>query len=127
MPRTRPFDSYPTQTYWALAARVLDSQAPFTVPCSKTQAASLRGELFAWRRACMEDPGLAQAAGIDLARLRQVTWRITAEGLQSLLITTLPGPALITAALGGPGAEGAPAGAGARALDLLRGLLGEAK
>lgn len=124
MPRTRPFDSYPTRSYLALVRKVADSGQSFTVPCSRTQAASMRGELFAWRRACEAEQGLARAAGVDLAQLRTVTWRVTNQGLECLFTTSLPGPKLIEDALGLQ-PEQETRNAAQRALDSLRGLIQE--
>lgn len=100
MPRTRPLETYPNREYWALCNRVLTDTRPFTVPCTRTQAASLRGELYAWRRACEGDPVGATLYQIDPGRLRELAWRITEAGLETVLSSTLPGPSLIRAALG---------------------------
>lgn len=124
MARNRPFDTYPNEVYWALVQRVLETGEPFTVPCSRTQAASMRGELYAWRRACETDIGLATQYGVNVDKLRTVTWRIVEGGLQCCLTSSLPGPSLIAQALGAaaPTDTRTPA---QRALDALRAGLGK--
>lgn len=123
MTKARPLSTYPNAHYLALIARVRESGAPFLVPCTPPQAASLRGELYAWRRACLARPDEAQAEGIDPDILATITWRIRPDGLETTPVAALPGPALIEQALGHP-PETAEAKA-AEALARLRANLGE--
>ena len=100
MPRTRPLDSYPNAEFWALVQRA--RHEPFLVPCTRPQAASMRGEIYAWRRAVERDPADAASFGIDAAVLRGMAWKITDQGLITMPHTQLQAPSLIAAALGGP-------------------------
>lgn len=100
MPRTQPLDNYPIGHYNALVKRALDDNAPFLVPCSPAQAASIRGSLHAWRRACEADKARAAEAGVDVDRLRAWAVRIVAKGLEVIPASMLVGPGLIEAALG---------------------------
>lgn len=101
MTRRRPLISYPNAHYWAVVARVTGTDEALTIPCTKTQALSLQGEIYAWRKACEAEPGDAQAMGIRLPELRSVSLRITPTGLQVLPTGQLAGPGLIESALGG--------------------------
>lgn len=101
MPRTRDLVTYPNQQFLALVRRVLDTREPFLVACLPSAAASMRGSLHAWRRACEVQQGKAEAMGIPVGELRRVAFRITPEGLQAFLAETLQTPSLIDAALGG--------------------------
>lgn len=101
MPRARALITYPNRQYIALIARVLESGEPFVVPCSRAQAASLRGELYAWRRSAEQDPGESHALSIPLDQLRDIAWRVTDAGLETIPASMLVGPGLIEMALGG--------------------------
>ncbi len=101
MPKTRSLVTYPNRQFIALVAKVLESGQPFTVPCSRAQAASLRGELYAWRRAAEEDRAEAAQLGVPVERLRDLAWRITDKGLETIPANMLVGPNLIEMALGG--------------------------
>jgi len=101
MPRTRALVTYSNRQFIALCEKVLASGEPFTVPCSRAQAASLRGELYAWRRAAEADPSDALALGVPWERLRDLAWRITDAGLETIPANMLVGPNLIELALGG--------------------------
>lgn len=121
MPRTRALITYPNRQYLALIQRVLDTGQPFTVPCTRGQAASLRGELYAWRRAAEEDAGEARLIGLPVDRFRDLAWRITDKGLETIPTTMLVGPGLIDSALG---VESVPLESpAARALKALSGLV----
>lgn len=128
MPRTRSLETYPNSAFWALIQRII-AEAPatgqFTVPCTKAQAASMRGEIYAWRRACEAAPQRAQDLSINLEQLREVAFRISDEGLIGVLASSLQTPSLIAAALGG---NAPPLKTAAQAaLDRLReaGLVGD--
>lgn len=101
MPRARPLDSYPSKYYIALFRKVIEEDKPFKVPCSRTQAASLRGELYSWRNAAESSRDEATSTGIDLTILRKVSMKIEDDGLVVLPTSHLMGPSLIIAALGG--------------------------
>lgn len=101
MPRTRSIETYPNREFWALCLRILESDEPFNVPCTRPQAASMRGELYAWRRACEASPQAAASLGIDTFRLRDVAFRVKDEGLEGISASLLQTPSLILAALGG--------------------------
>jgi len=93
--RTRPLATYPSAHFLALIER-----APITVPATKTQAASLRGEIYAWRRACEQSPGEASLLGVNPAVLRDIILRIGEHGLEVLPMNELPSIKLIESALG---------------------------
>lgn len=101
MTRARPILSYHHQQYMALVSKVLSERKPFIAPCTATQAASLRGELYAWRRACEQSPDEARALGVDPDKLREVGWRIRPTGLETCLSSDFEGPRIIEQALGG--------------------------
>lgn len=120
MPRTKPLDAYPNAHYSALIAKVADGGL-FTVPCTRPQAASLRGELYAWRRACQAAPDEAADLGVNVALLAAIGWRITDAGLETYHVAELQSAKLITAALGGePLAQ--PTGAAAALQGLMKRL-----
>lgn len=101
MARLRPLDSYPNAQFAALVKRVLETQAPVLIPASPAQAASLRGEIYAWRRAIEREPQAAFALGLPtVAEGREVAYRITKEGMEVVLASTLVNPQLIEAVLG---------------------------
>lgn len=99
MPRTKPLDAYPNAHYSALVARV-SGGGTFTVPCTRPQAASLRGELYAWRRAAQAEPTEAAQLGINVQLLAAIGWRITDAGLETYHVAELQSAKLIEAALG---------------------------
>lgn len=101
MPRTRDLITYPNQQFLALVRRVLSTREPFLVPCLPSAAASMRGSIHAWRRACEVQSPKAEAMGIPVGELRRVAFRIVPEGLEAFLAETLQTPSLIDAALGG--------------------------
>lgn len=101
MPRTRALETYPNRQFRALSLRVLETGLPFIVPCSRPQAASMRGELYAWRRACETSPGDAEMLQIPVGRLRELAFRVTDKGLEAIMADTLQTPSLIDSALGG--------------------------
>jgi hypothetical protein len=123
MTRRRPLITYHNADYWALVTRVLASGERFTIPCTRAQAASLRGELYAWRVACEKAPAEARDLGIDPDRLREVAWTIDGTGLITLPVGELVGPGLIRAALGTD--PDTPASKAAAALANLKGMLNE--
>lgn len=100
MPRTRSLETYPNQAFWALIQRII-AEGGFTVPCSRSQAASMRGEIYAWRRACEGGQERATQFGINVGKLREVAFRIDDTGLVGVLASELMTPSLITNALGG--------------------------
>jgi hypothetical protein len=101
MARLRPLDSYPNAQFSALVRRVLEAQAPVMIPASPAQAASLRGEIYAWRRAIERSPQEAFALNLPtVAEGREVAYRITGEGMEAVLASTLVNPQLIEAVLG---------------------------
>jgi hypothetical protein len=93
----------------ALYTKVAETRERVLIPCTVTQAASLRGDLYAFRRAAENDLTKAQQLGIDVPGLRDVAFRVVkGEGLEAIHQSTLLGPGLIEAALGGnlPPVEG---------------------
>lgn len=105
MPRTRNLETYANRQYLALIQAMLSRRANGDdsgqlVPCSRTQASSLRGEMYAWRRACESTHEQAATYGIDSFALREFALQVTNEGLLCVHQSTLVGPALIEAALG---------------------------
>jgi len=100
MPRTRSLETYPNQAFWALVQRIV-AERTFLIPCTQAQAASMRGEIYAWRRACEAAPEAAARLGIDTGQLRLTAFRIGAEGMTGMLAADLQTPSLIASALGG--------------------------
>lgn len=123
MPRTRALITYANRQFIALVTKVIETGEPFLVPCSRPQAASLQGELYAWRRAAEKDPEEAVQLGVPTQRLRDIAFRVTDKGLEAIPANMLVGPSLIESALGGeaPGLE-SPA---AKALRDLQAKLGQ--
>ena len=81
MPRSRSLSAYPLPTLVALIdkARV----EAVVVPTADAKAsASLRHNLYAFRRAAEADPQGATAAGVDLETLRDIYIQIVPEGLR---------------------------------------------
>ena len=116
MARAKSITSYPNSAFYALVQRVL-SDRTFMVPCTKPQAASMRGELYAWRRACELAPAEAERIGIRLEDLRLVAFKVGDQGMTCILAEDLVTPRLIAGALGGiPGLQSAAS----LALDRLR-------
>lgn len=78
MPKTRAIRDYPWQAYYSLFKRVAETKEPMTVPCQegRIKPMSLRGEVYAWRRACIRDEAEAAAMGIDTSVLDQVVLTI---------------------------------------------------
>jgi hypothetical protein len=118
--KRKPLTAYPLAQFEALFARVVETGESLLIPCTPTQAASLRGELYAYRSACQADPSGAERLGIRGINHYAVALRTTPHGLEVLLASALPGPALIEAALGGPVKP--VLGAAARSLQALRAL-----
>ena len=100
MPRTRSLETYPNREFWALCQRILEAPVPFQVPCTRPQAASMRGELYAWRRAAEAQPTQAAGYGIDVFKLRNVAFRVNDRGLEGISASLLQTPSLILSALG---------------------------
>ena len=102
MARTRPLETYPTR--FLLAAIRKAASKPFHIPCTQTEAASLRGEFNAWRRAVEAEPEQARDLGIsaeEARSFRDLTFRVKPTGLEICPINELPSVRLIEAALGG--------------------------
>ena len=97
--RTKSITSYPNAAFYALVQRVL-AERSFLVPCTKAQAASMRGELYAWRRACETAPAEAERIGVNPADLRLVAFKVGDAGMTGILAEDLVTPSLIGAALG---------------------------
>ena len=122
MPRTRSLETYANRQFLALVKRTIALNAPVLIPCTRPQAASMRGEMHAWRRAAEGNPDSARHYGIDLDMLRQVALRITAEGMECIPQSLLVTPSLIENALGPmPGLISQATSA----LDRLRNLVSE--
>lgn len=100
MPRAKTLNAYPTAHYMALIRRAHTTNQAIVVPLTRPQAATLRGELYAWRRAAEANPIQAQQMGIDLTMVRRVAFRIGDEGLSALPESLLAGPAAIEKVLG---------------------------
>lgn len=129
MPRIRNLDCYPHEAFVALVQRVLTTREPVVVPCTRLQALSLQGELYAWRRACEGQPDAAATMGVPVQEMRKWSLRLAQSpsgeflGLQMLLTEQVPAIQLITAALGG---EISPLESeSAAALRRLRAMVGE--
>ena len=99
MARTKSIATYPNAAFYALVQRVLNDRT-FLVPCNASQAASMRGELYAWRRSCELAPDEARRIGVDPDKLRQVAFRISDAGMTGVLAEDLVTPKLIAGALG---------------------------
>lgn len=100
MARARPLDTYPLPQFVALYLRVATNREVITIPCTPTQAATMRGELYAFRRAAESNPQAARDLGIPLEYLRDVAFRIKPEGLEALHQSQMQTPRLIEMALG---------------------------
>ncbi len=100
MARVRPIRNYPLVEYRALFDRVRDTNAGFTIPCTRTQALSLRSELYAFRKAVARDPDSAQTCGLDVEAISQISFRVLDDGLLVQPVSHQVGPSLIQAALG---------------------------
>jgi hypothetical protein len=127
MPRRRVLEAYPNRQFLALVTHVRATGQPFLVPCTPSQAAGMRGELYAWRRACEDNPTGASVIGVDVSLLRDVAWKVDPAGLLTIPEAKRAVPALIEAALGAPAPALPSAQAAASAsLERLRamGLLG---
>lgn len=101
MARTRPLETYPNRYLMAALRKGLSS--PFLVPCTQTEAASLRGEFNAWRRAVEQEPEAALAHGLtreEITSMREVTFKVKPTGLEICPLNHLPSVRLIEAALG---------------------------
>lgn len=101
MPRAKPIEAYPLPSFMGLYTRIATTRESLIIPCTPPQAASMRGELYAFRRACEMSPAAAQSLGVDVAILREVSFRVKPEGLEACHQSTLTTPSLINAALGG--------------------------
>lgn len=60
----------------------------------------MRGELYAWRRACESAPAEAERIGINTALLRLVAFKVGENGMTGILTEDLVTPRLIGDALG---------------------------
>jgi hypothetical protein len=101
MPRERTLVAYHNAHYMALVRQTLARRQPILVKLpNQAAAATMRGELYAWRRVAEKNPVAAEKLGVDLELLRQVAFRIKPEGLECLPTSFLPGPGAIEAALG---------------------------
>lgn len=101
MPRARFIDTYPNREFMALVEKIVSLNGPFLIPCTQAQAASMRGELYAWRRSAKANPEHALSLGVDADKLYQVAFRISDDGLTGLPSTMLQTPSLILSALNG--------------------------
>ena len=122
MARQKPIEAYPLAQFILLYRRASDSgQEDIVIPCTTTQAASMRGELYAFRKACREGREEAERLGVPVELLEQVTFRIGAKGLIATRSENMQTARLIQEALGE-----APAvqGQAAAALDRLRAMTG---
>jgi hypothetical protein len=81
MPAAKPIKDYPWQRYWALFQHVADTRKTVRIPAVGIKAMSLRGELYAWKRACRKNEALAVQLGIDLDKVAVVAMRIEGEDL----------------------------------------------
>ncbi len=81
MPRPRALITYPNDQFRRLAERGREGNC--LVPCTKSQALSIRGEWYAWRRVCELNPEIAKNFGIDAEILRDVALRVDAGGLMA--------------------------------------------
>ncbi|MGE0391543.1 MAG: hypothetical protein AB7P13_15620 [Candidatus Nitrosocosmicus sp.] len=74
MPKTRDIRDYPWQAYYALFEKVAKTKERISVVCEegRIKPMSLRGEVYAWRRACMRDEAKALELGIQVDLLEQV-------------------------------------------------------
>lgn len=121
MPRARSLETYPIAHYLGVFRRVVEGGGAFLIPCTRAQAAALRGEIYAFRRAAETNPQAAALAGVDLGLLRAVAFRIADTGLEAIPVAELWGPKLIEQALGqAPPAMEDPAKA---ALERLKGMM----
>lgn len=121
MPRAKQLETYPNNAFWAVVSRVLGTGKEFLIPCTKAQAASMRGELYAWRRACESAPEKAEQLGITPSQLRNVAYRISDTGMTALPAEQLQTAGLIAQALGGTVPQ--PTSAASAALENFRKIM----
>jgi hypothetical protein len=100
MPKARPLTGYPVEAFKALFTRARSE--PVLVPLTKPQALTLRGELYAFRRAARADQGEAARWGVDLDGMEQVAFRVVEEGLQAYPMEQSAAALAIVQALGQP-------------------------
>lgn len=77
MPVAKPIAEYPHAQFGTLLMRVAVSRETFRIPTTdKLNAHSLRGLMYAFRRACLRDRAKAIAMGYDPDTMLQVNLRI---------------------------------------------------
>jgi hypothetical protein len=127
MPRSRPLTGYPLAAFRALFTQA--RRAPVTIPLERVKALTLRGELYAFRRAAQADPHEAARWGLVVDDMLQVALRVVPDGLEVYPLETSNAAIAIMAALGAgplPKAEPKPSEAqeAADSLARLRALTG---
>lgn len=100
MSRPKPLLAYPNRQFVALVQKVIETDDIFVVPCTRAQAASIRGELYAWRIAAESNPREAEALGVPIRELREISVKITSQGLEIIPARMVQNASLIEAALG---------------------------
>lgn len=100
MPKTRSLIDYPTDDYGPAFMVVANTKVALAIPCPDgKQAASLRGDLYAFKRACGANIVKARLLGIDADAIQKVKIRINTEGLELYHVEDAPGVASIREAL----------------------------
>lgn len=121
MPKTRLITDYPYETYGRLLMTIARTKEAQTIPAATgALAASLRGDLYAFRRAVEGNRTRALSLGIDPELLARVKIKIVQEGVRIHHVEDQPGVRAIEALLGQMGATEplAPTGSpGAQAED----------
>lgn len=100
MPRERQLASYANDHYMQLIRAVVRDGQSVLVKLTQGQAATLRGEIYAWRRVAEKSPIDAVQRGIDIDMIRRVAFRIGPDGLRAIPQSELTGPSAIEAAIG---------------------------
>ena len=101
MPKARALVTYPVAHYHEIFRWVLDNQKPLVIQLPRKEALTLRGELYAFRRAAESDLYTALEYGIDASRMREVSFTLVPEGLRAYPTASRPLLAAIAEALGG--------------------------
>ena len=83
MPKTRTLTDYPYEAFGRLLMMVANTREAQTLPCpTGMEAASIRGDLYAFRRAARGNITKALHYGIDPDLIERVKIKVVPEGLR---------------------------------------------
>ena len=103
MPKTRSIADYPHEAYGRILTAVARTKESQTIPCrTPMEAAALRGDLYAFRRATQGAVTKAHTMGIDPDLIAKVKIQVVKEpaGVRLYHIDDQPGVAAINVLLG---------------------------